>query len=295
MTDRIPDRRTFLRRIGALGGVAAVSGLAGCFDGVHVADTDDPAADPGELRPGMETGMVFTGFGGTAVRSEVDPDQPGGGRLIAVDTVDPGRQVTFDWREAVEREITPTGTPQTGVGTSTPTPEVEVVERTGTITASGLAGAHESLLPMFWESGETTTETSAMWLTREAFRELAETRRTAWSPDVLTRISWVGKAAQERIHSAVEEVDEEEVYLEAEAEFVEFELAVDGQDASVRAIRAHDSFGNEYVILANEENPLVVKFTYDAVSVGLTGFDSALWSLIKAVYSGYRVLSIATA
>jgi hypothetical protein len=35
----------------------------------------------------------------------------------------------------------------------------------------------------------------------------------------------------------------------------------------------------------------VVKFTYNAVSVGVTGFDTGLWSLVEAIFSGYQVVS----
>lgn len=295
------DRRTFLRHTIAVGAVSGVGGLTGCtapdIDPPNAGDDsngDLPSPAPSNLRlqTGMEIGMGFTGFGGLVAPSEVDADKPDGGRLITVGALDPGEQVTVSWRETVEREITPTGTRDAGVGTQTPTPETEIVERTGTLTASGLAAAHASFLPMFWDPGETTTETSAMWLSREALQELTETRQTAWSPDVLTRIAWVGKEVQERIHSAVENVDEEEVVLEAEADFVNFELTVNRQRTSVKAIKAHDSFGNEYIIVANDANPLVVKFTYNAVSTGVSGFDTGLWSLIKAVYSGYQVVSL---
>lgn len=289
MPQNIRNRRTFLRQAAVLGGVSVIGSLAGCID-------VDPALNPGEpataaaLRSGMEIGVGFTGFGGLAAPSEVDPDESGGGRLITVDAVEPGEEVTISWRQTVEREITPEQSPTVGVGEETPTPEVEIVEETGTITAVGLADAHATFLPMFWEPGETTTNTSAIWLSREAFQELKETRQTAWSADVLTRITWVGKEVQERIHSAAENVDE--VMLEAEPDFVEFELTADGHTTAVQAIKAHDSFGNEYVIIANEANPLVVKFTYNAVSVGITGFDTGLWSLIKSVFSGYQVVSL---
>lgn len=289
------DRRTVLRRGGALGGVAALGGLTGCLDDVSGFDPidsgDGGAPGPGGvLRAGMEIGLGFTRFGGLATPSEVDPDEPGGGRLVTVDAAEPGQEVTISWRQTVERETPPTEQPTVGVGEDTPTPGVEIVEESGTITAVGLDDAHQTFLPMFWQPGETTTDTSAIWLSREAYRELRETRETAWSKDVLTRISWVGKEVQERIDSAAENVDE--VVLEAEADFVEYELTRDGQRITVEAIQAYDSFGNEYVIVANETNPLVVQFTYDAVSVGLTGFDTGLWSLIKAVFSGYQVVSL---
>lgn len=294
MTPSVRDRRAFLRQTAVLGGVSAIGGLAGCLsDAPAPGDTDDggePGAGAVALRSGMEIGMGFTGVGGVATPSEVDPNDPGGGTLVTVDAVEPGEEVTISWRQTVERKITPDESPTVGVGEETPTPDVELVEETGTVTATGLADAHATFLPMFWEPGETTTETSAVWLSQEAFQELKETRRTAWSADVLTRITWVGREVQERIASGVENVDE--VVLEAEADFVDFELSVDSRTITVQAIKAHDTFGNEYIIVANEVNPLVVKFTYNAVAVGVTGFDTGLWSLIKAVFSGYQVVSV---
>ena len=178
------------------------------------------------------------------------------------------------------------------MGEETPTPETELVEETGKITATGLDDAHAALLPLYWRTGETTTVTSAMVLSGEAFAELSETRETAWSPDVLTRMSRLSEEAIEAIEAGVAEA--EEVTLTAEAEFVEFDLSVDGETTAVQAIDAYDTFGNAYTILAAERNPLILEFTFDAVSTGFAGIDAGLWSLIKTVFSGYRVASIAS-
>lgn len=247
----------------------------------------------------MKIGLGSTAFSGLVSQTEVDPDDPGSGRLVTIDAVCPGEEVTLSWRRTVEQEITPTGTPPTvGVGESTPTPQVEIVEETGTITASGLADAHELFLPMYWQPGEKRTDTSAIWLSREAFQELRETRQTAWSRDVITRISRVGVEAASQIDSRVAEqirngsAEVDEVLLHAEPDFVDVELTVNGEPTTVSAIDAYDSFGNAYKIIDNEQNPLVTTFTYDAVSVGFTGFDTALWTLIKTVFSGYQVVSI---
>lgn len=295
MKSNTVDRRTFVRWSAALGGAAALAGVSGCTDDVPDPDSSGDDGDDGSppeepLQAGMEIGVAFTGPGGVTTTSSVDPDEPGGGRLVTVDDAEPGEAVTASWRETVEREVTPSEQATVGVGEDTPTPMVEILERSGTVTASGLADAHAALLPMFWDPESTTTDTSGMWLSREAYRELRDTRSTTWSADALTRISWVGTEVQERIDDAVENVDE--VVLEAEDDFVDFDLMADGQSTSVEAIEALDSFGNRYVVLANEENPLVVKFTYNAVSVGATGFDTALWAVIKAVFSGYQVVSL---
>lgn len=306
----LQHRRRFVRDALGLAGATVVGGLAGCArsgeslgDAVDGGDDDGQTLDAADLRlqPGMKIGLGSTAFAGVVSRSEVDPDKPGGGRLVTIEAVSPGEEVTLSWRRTVENEITPTGTPSTvGVGESTPTPDVEVVEETGTITASGLADSHQPFLPMYWRSGEKQTDTSAIWLSREAFEELKETRQTAWSRDVLTRISRVGVEAASQIDSGVAEqirngaAEVDEVLLHAEPDFVDIELTVNGETTTVSGIEAYDSFGNAYKIIDNEQNPLVTKFTYDAVSVGFTGFDTALWTLIKTVFSGYQVVSIDT-
>lgn len=292
------SRRGFIARSAGLGAVAVGAGIAGCTRGGQaIDDLGDDTSDGGgtptddlSLGAGMEIGLGPTAFVGIAGPGEVNPDEPGGGRLLTVDAVEPGERVTFSWRRTVERELTPV-TPRTvGVGEDTATPAVEVVEQSGTITATGLAGSHGTLLPMYWRPGERRTDTSAIWLSTEAFRELRETRRTRWSPDVLTRISRLSEDVVQEIDEGVDEVDE--VYLHAESDFVDFELAVNGQTRSVRAVDAYDTFGNAYRILDRERNPLILEFTYDAVSTGFAGIDAGVWTLIKTVLSGYQVASI---
>ncbi len=292
-----PTRRSLLQRGIGLGGVGLIGGIAGCARGGEaigdLAD-DDGAVTATEsdmaLQEGLQIGLGSTAFAGLAGPSEVDPDEPGGGRLVTVEAVSPADEVRLSWRETIERELTPEETPTAGVGEETPTPETEIVERTGMITASGLDDAHRPFLPMYWEPGDSSTDSSAIWLSESAFTELRETRETAWSRDVLTRISRLGEEAVEKIDTAAQQVDE--VTLQAEAEFEDFELALDGQERTVQAIAAYDSFGNAYRILDEPANPLILKFTYDAVSTGFAGIDAGLWSLIKTVFSGYRVASI---
>lgn len=295
-------RRTFLRRSIGLGVVTATGGLAGCARGGEAigdvaddADGGSPAspsdADIG-LAAGMRIGLGPTALVGLAGPAEIDPDQPGGGRLLTVEAHDPDEAVTVSWRRTVERERTPETPYDPGVGESTPTPAVEVVEETGTVTASGLDDAHAGYLPMYWPEGAVETTTSAIWLSREAFDELRSTRQTRWSRDVLTRISRLSEEAVDRIHEGVDEVDE--VYLNAEEEFVDVEALVDGERTTLSAIEAYDTFGNAYRILDDPRNPLIAKFTYDAVSTGFAGIDAGLWTLIKTVFSGYQVATIET-
>lgn len=243
-----------------------------------------------DLAPGMEIGLVGTTGFGLISRGEVDPDVPGGGTWVTIDEVEPGQEITISWRRTVEREVEPDEpTPVTGVGTPSPTPVTESVSEEGVIVSTGLDGAHGVLLPLYWQPDTAQTDTSLIWLSQEAFAELRESRSTRWSPDVLTRFS---QFSLETIREIEDKVDEEEFSLNAEADFVSYEISVNGERVELQAIKAYDDFGNEYVILADERNPLIVSFTFNAVSTGVIGIDVGVWTLIKATFSGYRVLEI---
>lgn len=295
------NRRTFMRRAAGLGALSVTGGLAGCARGGEaigdVADDGDgggtPSSDDLALQEEMKIGLGSTAFVGLAGPTEINPDEPGGGRLVSVESIQHGEEVSLTWRQTVEREITPETPYTAGDDESTPTPEVEIVEENGAITATGLGDAHKPYLPMYWPQGTVTSETSAIWLSREAFDELKSTRQTVWSHDVLTRISRLSEDAVQQIREGANEVDE--VYLNAEEDFDDLELTVDGQTTTLTTIEAFDTFGNAYQILDNEQNPLILKFTYDAVSTGFAGIDAGLWSLIKTVFSGYQVATIQTA
>jgi len=287
------DRRTFLSRLAALGATAAAGGVAGCVDGdVGSDDGGNDGEGPPDLSPGVEIGVVSTKLVGLVSLPRANPDEPGRGMLITVQDYARDEGVRIGWRRTVEREITPSETTTTpGVGTTTESPPTETVTREGTVTATGLADAHEPLLPIYWGMDEEIrSDTSAMWLSREAFRELRDTRETAWSRDVLTRMSRLPEEALERVREGTREV--EDVTLRADPEFVDFDIFVGEREVTTRAIRAVDDFGNEYVVLNLEGNPMIAEFTFDVRSTGFTGFDTGLWTLIKGTYSGYRVTSV---
>lgn len=249
-----------------------------------------PTADL-SLAPGMEIGLVSTTLAGQFSRPTVNPDEPGGGMLVAVQQVAPGQSVTIGWRRTELRNIDPAQpTPVVGVGTPAPTPAQERVSVKGTITAAGMAGARDAYLPLYWqEPGERVTDSSLLWLSQEAFRELKTTRRALWTPDIMTRLSLLPLVVLRQLE---EEAADREIYLEAEEEFADYELSVNGERATVQAIVAYDSFGNEYLILDNEDNPLILRFTFNVVTTGVIGIDAGVWLLIKSVYSGYQVAHI---
>ena len=243
------------------------------------------------LAPGMQIGIVSTTVGGLATGDQVDSARPGGGMLITVQDVEPGQAVTVRWQRTVEREVPPEGpTPAVGVGTPEPTPVMEAITDEGRLTSERLDDAHAALLPIYWPQVDAeTTETSLIWLSAEAFSELKETRQTRWSADVLTRISNLPRWALNQIDEAAADRD---IFLTAEPEFIDFEVTVNGQPTTVQAIEAFDDFGNRYVILDDAENPLILKFTFNVVTTGAIGIDVGIWTLIKALFSGYEVVEV---
>jgi hypothetical protein len=274
--------------------LAAVTGCLALVLASCQAAAPTPLA-PATLRlaPGMQIGVVQTTLFGLVHSTRVDPDKPGGGTLVTVREVQPGQAITIDWRRTVEREAASEGpTPVVGVGTPAPTPVKVIVPEAGTIAATGLGSAHSAWLPIFWEHpGAESTDTSLMWLSTEALRELKSTRRTRWSPDVMTSLSLLPVVALDRIRA---ETEGREFTLTAKPDFVNVEVSVNGQPAILQAIAADDDFGNEYVILADEGNPLIVGFTFNVVSTGTFVVDAAVWTLIKSLYSGYQVVEIRT-
>jgi hypothetical protein len=256
-------------------------------------DTAIPVTAVPALSPGMEIGLVSTAMMGQFGRNQVNPDEPGGGMLVTVQEITTGESVTIGWRRTETRAVEPAQpTPVVGVGTPSPTPVQETVTVEGTITATGLRDAQDAYLPLYWqESGRSTTDTSLLWLSQQAFQELKTTRRTRWTPDIMTRLSLLPLIVLRQLE---EEATDREIYLEAEADFVTYELLVNGERTAVQAIKAYDTFGNEYLILDNEDNPLILKFTFNVMTTGAIGIDAGVWLLIKSVYSGYQVVHIDT-
>jgi hypothetical protein len=251
-----------------------------------------PAATVPALSPGMEIGLVSTTLVGQFARGSVNADEPGGGMLVTVQEVTPGRSVTIGWRRTEAREVAGAATPVVGVGTPAPTPQRENVSVARTIRATGLADAHDAYLPLYWqEPGARATETSLLWLSQDAFRELKTTRRTRWTPDIMTRLSLLPLVVLRQLE---EEAADREIYLEAGENFVSYDLLLNGQRTAVQAIKAYDSFGNEYLILDNEGNPLILRFTFNVMTTGAIGIDAGVWLLIKSVYSGYQVVHVDT-
>lgn len=291
--------------------LAAGAALAAC---APEPDRDAPAAaEPRlELTAGMEISLAQTLLGAGAGLSKWTGDETGVKR-ITVESVRPD-ELVVGWREEVReeteasrrrREAFERDPPKAGVGEPEPAaPEPEYARRTreGRITATGTGASRQMTLPALWPEGEhAVSGNSLIWLTRPAFRELRSTRETDWGPGLLGNPLFQPAAAVERLRDGLAALEKrldgspeerrELGRIEAEADFGTFELTVDGRELEVPTIVARNWLA-EYVILDNEDNPLVLKVTLNPLSGGALDVFSPLGAL-KAVV-GYQVTEIRT-
>lgn len=164
--------------------------------------------------------------------------------------------------------------------------KTEIVQIEGRISTKGLAASHEITPPFYWKEGSEIAETSLIWLGQEAFRELRSTRKISWNIDFLGHTpAWFAGKVQELRGKGVDRYE-----LLAGPEFGTHTLNVEGKRSAFQVIDARDSFGNTFVILDDERNPLILKLTYNPVSAGALDVFG-LGAFVKGV-AGYEVADI---
>lgn len=264
------------------------------------------------LRPGMTIRLAPTVLGLGASLSRWTGDDTGIKAVSVVEAAADG--LVVEWREKVKEETEGSrrrrqafedDRPRSGVGEPEPeAPPPDYVERVkrGRLHATGFEASRRMNLPALWPEGEHELEQgSLLWMSPTAFRELRATRQTVWRLGIvgsslgepvaaLTELSRGLEALRARLE---ESEPERRAFdsIEAEADFATFELAVDGRPTAVRAILARNWFA-EYVILDNQENPLILKVTLNPLSGGALDVFSPLGAL-KSIL-GYQVLELET-
>ncbi len=164
-----------------------------------------------------------------------------------------------------------------------PEPQMEKETAEGALTDLNLRSSHALFPPVYWLPGETIikSDQSGIWLSDEAFEELRQTRQTVLSFGVLDatankisqNISQLRSAWDRLRHQAQEDgKGKERTVLKADPEFLDWTLKVNGQDATVSAIRAKNWFG-EIVVLNNRQNPLILKMTLNPMLAGASIFN----------------------
>lgn len=188
-----------------------------------------------------------------------------------------------------------------GIGQQIPTPPTVATEKvtaTGTLMGINLAVSHTAFLPTYWVEGDHSLqgEKTGIWLSDDAFQELVRTRRTIlnlglFDESLNDAVKSVGElkdaVARLRQDANTEGARKDLTELEADGEFIEWPIEINGERRAVSAIRAKNWFG-EVIILNNRQNPMILKVTLNPVTAGV---EAANGGAIDKLF-GYEVRNI---
>ncbi len=138
--------------------------------------------------------------------------------------------------------------------------------RRGEVNVTGLADARTMLSPLLWPAGGFATDSSLLWVSQACYRELDTTGNArfdghcaAETPEALAQLQTAllaGRRAQAGLAA------DEPLRLEL-VRRAGYPVQVNGERLRLPALLARDSAGlAEYWILADADNPLVLKLSY---------------------------------
>lgn len=290
----------FLLAVGLVGFLLG----AGCASPADDTAAKD-AAEATDLSAGSSLALRQTVFGLGGVFAET----MGGDNLaeyqVAINSFVPNDSVSFAWSSKAQQETAASAAARAAyeaadhpIGDTTTEPAVvyETITKTGVYTSPALASAINLLLPSYWSEGDQTIEDSSLiWLSKKQYDELASTKETTLSlglfdaelSSLASMTDTVRNAINALQQKAADASQSEDIYkLTAEDDWGTFSLKIDGAEKTVRTIEASNWFGS-YVILANPENPLVLKATLNPFALGSLDFSSLLSSFL-----GYEVTEV---
>lgn len=279
---------------------------AGCAQVATETETKD-AAEGVDLSAGSALIIYQTVFGLGGVFAETVAGDNLAEYQVSINSFVPSDSVSFAWssqaeqetaasiaaREAYEAADHPVG--DTAIA---PTAVYETINKTGSYTSSALDNTTNVLLPAYWSEGEQILEdNSIVWLSKEQYDNLINTKTAALSLGLfdekissLLEISDKARNALDTLQQkAAAASQSEDIYkLTAGDDWKTFSLTIDGAEKTVRTIEASNWFGS-YVILANPENPLILKATLNPFALGSFDLSSPFSSFL-----GYEVTEIKT-
>lgn len=156
----------------------------------------------------------------------------------------------------------------------------EIVKASGKLTGIDLLNSQTLGLPAYWTPGVLSmTDRSGVWLSQNAYGEFSRSSSTNVYFDLTSQAAgdllrstkeWTEAVARLRREEVSVSPREEPARLVREAEPVDWPLVVNGTEQRVKAWRAKNAFG-ELVVLANNENPLILKATVNPALPGIGG------------------------
>lgn len=272
------------------------------------------AANAIQFLPGdtFEVRQTVFGFGAFL------PDLLGskdGVRMVTVTRFAPMNFANFSWnvtseketdaskkaREAYERDLkeNPRGIGE-GV-TAPPVPQMERVTVSGTVMNVSLKTPHSAYLPAYWSEGtnDLMNEKSGIWLSEDAFRELVRTRFTILNLGVFDAEANQAAKNVSELKTALDKLRKQAnedgkfkdlTLLEAEPDFIDYPIKVNGRTVTVSAIKAKNWFG-EVIVLNNIQNPMILKVTMYPLSATASDALGGNIALIDKLY-GYEISNI---
>ncbi len=180
-----------------------------------------------------------------------------------------------------------------------PKKEYEEVTTAGSISSERLDDATELLVPYFWQEGEEQrTDTSLIWITPSQYDELVNTRSTdlnlglfdddlsstlAIRDQITGLLNWI---KQKTVETASQK---DLLRVQSRKSWGNYSLMVDGVATTVRTIEAGNTFGH-YTILANRDNPVILKLSLNPISFG--SINPFSMNALTQGFVGYRITSI---
>lgn len=257
----------------------------------------------------LELSHTVLGIGGKLARTLTEAWK--GTRTVRLDSFESGKAAAIAWDTTIERETEASKKARAtfqvnkakGAASSTtvlPEPVMERVSTNGTITGINLATAHAVTSPPFWKEGAMNLvgDSSAIWLSSDAFMELSKANKTTLNLGFLDSSAARILSNMKEVKSIIALLKKETTKIEdrqdptlltRDGDLVTVPLLVNGKEVHVQAIKAHNLFGS-ITVLNNPANPLVLELSFNPLLAGaaeLASKDQAIAGLF-----GYQVTSI---
>lgn len=178
-----------------------------------------------------------------------------------------------------------------------PDPKFDEIDVEGKVTANNSGDINSIFIPAYWSEGEKSLENNGIiWLSKKNYQELVDTRKTHLRLGLFDDAIAIAGGSLDKANEALkklgadaEKIKDDPYLLEADGDFSEFSLKVNGETEKVQVIKARNWFG-EYIILNNPDNPIILKATLNPLSYGALDILSPL-GILKSLL-GYEVTSI---